>query len=482
MKRFKREEGIALVWLAITLVLLIGMAGFGLDLGWIYLNTARTQKAVDAAALAGVVNLPGFIAQAEIDADDAAVANGYDPNGADTLTVTPLADNKLHAELRTQIPPIFLGVLGFDHFNITREATAEYVKPVPLGNPNNCFGCPAEGNSWAAISSEYIHKEHGDPYSTRCIVPSGPSSCQLPDNIGIGDGDYERGGSYGGYYYGIEIPAGTPDLTVWIYDAMFNDRADPGTETGDFSFSGGSGPTTDFSLYLVDDSPLDPTDNAGKGLLACSWSLEPNDGTFYMNAWRPLCTLGGPLTAGIYVLHVDTTGSGIASNHYSVMTTTSSGPPHPRVFAINDMSIWSNDLVENSQLYIAEIEEIHAGKKLELQFYDPGDANADSFMTLLSPNGPVNCSWTVWNHNLTSQSQPPGSGPCTWQTTDTSRPGDRRVYNAQWIVALIDLPDDPADMCNGSDCFWKMELDLSDPTERTTWRARVIGNPVRLIP
>jgi len=48
MKRFKREEGIALVWLAITLVLLIGMAGFGLDLGWIYLNTARTQKAVDA--------------------------------------------------------------------------------------------------------------------------------------------------------------------------------------------------------------------------------------------------------------------------------------------------------------------------------------------------------------------------------------------------------------------------------------------------
>jgi hypothetical protein len=27
-----------------------------------------------------------------------------------------------------------------------------------------------------------------------------------------------------------------------------------------------------------------------------------------------------------------------------------------------------------------------------------------------------------------------------------------------------------------------MELALSDPNERTTWRARVIGNPVRLIP
>jgi uncharacterized membrane protein len=132
MKRWKRDDGIALVWLAITLVLLIGMAGFGLDLGWIYLNTARAQKAVDAAALAGVVNLPGFILQAESDADDAARANGYDPDGADDLAVTPLADNKLHAELRTQIAPIFLGVLGFDHFNITRESTAEYIKPIPL--------------------------------------------------------------------------------------------------------------------------------------------------------------------------------------------------------------------------------------------------------------------------------------------------------------------------------------------------------------
>jgi uncharacterized membrane protein len=137
VKRWKQEEGIALVWLAITLVLLIGMAGFGIDLGWIYLNTARAQKTVDSAALAGVVNLPGFIAQATQDAEDATVANGYDPAG---LTVTPLADNKLHAELRIQIEPLFLRVLGFDHFNITRAATAEYIKPVPLGNPNNCFG------------------------------------------------------------------------------------------------------------------------------------------------------------------------------------------------------------------------------------------------------------------------------------------------------------------------------------------------------
>ncbi|HLF61695.1 MAG TPA: Tad domain-containing protein [Acidimicrobiia bacterium] len=469
MKRHRREEGIALVWLAITLVLLIGMAGFGVDLGWIYLNTSRAQKAVDSAALAGVVNLPGFIAQAEIDAEDATQANGFDPDG---LTVTPLADNKLHAELRIQVEPFFLSVLGFDHFNITREATAEYIKPVPLGNPNNCFGCPGVGDSWAAISSQFIHKEHGDPYSTQCRVPSSPSSCSS------GNSDYNRGGAYAGYYYGIEVFGTSQDLTVELFDPRFNRRPqDEGT--GDFAFSGSPGPITTYSLHMVDITPLNPIDNPA--IPGCSMTLDPDTTPTFQDQWVTLCTLGGSLTPGIYVLHVTNTGTGIASNHYSVQANVASGTT-PRVYGINDMSIWSNDLVQNSQLYIAEIEAIHAGKKLELQFYDPGDANANSFMTLLSPNGPVNCSWTVWNHNLTAQSQPPGSGACTWQTTNTSRPGDRRVYNEQWIVATIDLPDDPADMCNGSDCFWKMELDLSDPTERTTWRARVIGNPVRLIP
>jgi len=139
LKKFRKgEEGFTLVWLASVLLLLIGMAGFGTDLGWLYLNTVRTQSAVDAAALAGVVNLPGF--NPEPDAIAAAQANGYDPGGADTLVVTPIDDNELLATLTTQVNTFFLGVLGFDQFSVTREAKAQYVKPVPLGSPNSCFG------------------------------------------------------------------------------------------------------------------------------------------------------------------------------------------------------------------------------------------------------------------------------------------------------------------------------------------------------
>ena len=52
------ENGVAMVWLATTLVLLLGTAGFAVDLGWLYLNTSRTQRSVDAAAMAGVSGGP----------------------------------------------------------------------------------------------------------------------------------------------------------------------------------------------------------------------------------------------------------------------------------------------------------------------------------------------------------------------------------------------------------------------------------------
>ena len=49
-------------------------------------------------------------------------------------------------------------------------------------------------------------------------------------------------------------------------------------------------------------------------------------------------------------------------------------------------------------------------------------------------------------------------------------------------MLIVAVPDDPADMCNGSNCFWSMDLQLANPSERTVWTARVIGNPVRLLP
>ena len=130
------ENAVAMVWLATTIVLLLGTAGFAVDLGWLYLNASRTQRSVDSAAMAGVIHLPGFPVSADLDARDAARANGYDvcdpvdTGCSDILVATPLSDQELEVQLTTNVRSFFLAVMGFDSFDITRTAKAEDRKSV----------------------------------------------------------------------------------------------------------------------------------------------------------------------------------------------------------------------------------------------------------------------------------------------------------------------------------------------------------------
>ena len=497
VRKFREtENGVAMVWLATTIVLLLGTAGFAVDLGWLYLNTTRTQRSADAAAMAGVVHLPGFPVSADLDARNAARANGYDvcdpadTGCVDTLTATPLSDYELEVSLSTTVDSFFLAVLGFDTFDITRTAKAEYVKPVPLGSPNQCFGrdptgtyCTDDPNSfWAAVSAPFTLRENGDPYSTHCFTPDNDvNSCASSND------EYARNGSYPGYYYAVEVASGTSDLHVMVYDPSHYERSSVSQETGDFRYSPGRnwgepGVTTRYRFYNVDSTPHDPTDNPL--ISGCDQTLAPEQFPGFENAWWSLCTIGGSLTPGIYVLHVESTDIGSGSNQFSIAAFTGSGP-QPRVYGINDMSIWSNDLAAGgTDLYLVEIEEIHAGSKLELRFFDPGDAQGNSWMSVRKPNGSgglvtPDCDW--WSEDYWGTETYSGSGACTWQTTDTSLP-DKRVFNNQWITAIIDIPSDYTCNSGADGCFWRMELDLSSPNERTVWRARVIGNPVRLVP
>ena len=60
LRKRNEDRGAALIWIAGMLVVLLSMAAFATDLGWILLWNSRLQAAADSAALAGVVNLPGF--------------------------------------------------------------------------------------------------------------------------------------------------------------------------------------------------------------------------------------------------------------------------------------------------------------------------------------------------------------------------------------------------------------------------------------
>jgi hypothetical protein len=90
------QRGSVLVLVTISMVVLLGMAGLGLDMGHAYLMKTRLQNALDAAALSGAKTLDetGDPVQAEIDARNTFSVNaGGDMNDAGlALTAVEFSD------------------------------------------------------------------------------------------------------------------------------------------------------------------------------------------------------------------------------------------------------------------------------------------------------------------------------------------------------------------------------------------------------
>ena len=516
-ERFDSDNAAVLPLVAGTLVFMIGMTAFGTDLGWLYVNTIRIQRSADAAALGGVIHMPGFFNTAESVAWDLAAKNGY-PNGVGGVMVTPAPvpgeAHQLKVTVSSTVETFFLRVFGMDQVTIVKEATAEYILPLPLGSPENEFGTGYLGTQgfWAAIQAPYTKREHGDPFATNCLLSTDDQSCQSlnPDYRPVG------------YFYGIENPAGSgiSQFEVQLYDAGFYHRGSPFTETGDFRWNSGSsgcpgcepsgsagdlitGATMKYTQYMTDATPLDHTDNptassagactSGAGTL----TLDPGQSSGALqNQWATLCSFSGAgVIEGLYPLQVQTTGSGHAMSMYGLRACspncTAPSGVQPKVYAINDMSIWVNVPGGTAEFFLAEVDEIHAGKDLILQLFDPGDAaaNVSNVMTVLGPDGNPwpGCSYEVvsWKDGSIEESGSPS--PCVIDATRTttncgqisSPPGCK--YNGDWLTITISLP--PTYLCDPvNGCWWKIRYNYGGSVnDRTTWSARIIGNPIHLI-
>ena len=479
-----QERGAALPFVSIALVLLLGAAAFAVDLGWIYLNGNRVQKAADAAALAGVVHVTNSMTDAQTDAELAASLNGFPVGGTTTMALTPNSDNDLEVQLTAPVETFFLNVFGFDAIDVSKTSTARYVSAVKLGNPGNCFGvgaaavaasgspCSNTSNIWAAISGKDAAKLNGDPYSTKCIqyAPGCTSTNSNPEQHNDG------------YSYGIEVQPGATDLMIHLYDAGFYERANFNTETGDgiaYGDKSNNGPITKFTLYKPDSTPANPTDNTVVQP-GCTLTLNPgNQEATYKNKWVIYCTVYGAVDPGVWVLNVEPEGNFGGSNQYAVAATTVSGP-QPDLFGIDNISIFTNQTSSVADLSLAEIEEVHAGKKLILRFFDAGEDNSsDAYMAVKMPDGSTaDCTWVATDEGTVTHSQAT-SAECKIDTTKPKSGGGYEAkFNGQWITATIDIPDNYT--C-GSDCWWEMEIKLNQPHDRTTWEVEVIGNPVRLV-
>jgi hypothetical protein len=123
MRFFKnRSKAQAMPIVALLLVAFIGLLGLAIDLGRLYIARAELSRAIDAAALAGVIELPDT-------ADAQAKASAYiTDNQPDVVPSFPAVTEPYQIRVKgtRTVPMLFMGIFGFGSVNIDATATAGY--------------------------------------------------------------------------------------------------------------------------------------------------------------------------------------------------------------------------------------------------------------------------------------------------------------------------------------------------------------------
>ena len=121
-RRTLRQQGQVLAIFAAATILFVGILAIVIDVSWYWANSLRVQRAADAAALAGVVWLPGDVSNAQQAAYNEASKDGY-TTGVDGVTITATQDstavsggdpNQLDVTVSTSVNTFFMRLFGIN--------------------------------------------------------------------------------------------------------------------------------------------------------------------------------------------------------------------------------------------------------------------------------------------------------------------------------------------------------------------------------
>jgi hypothetical protein len=262
----RKQAGQAVVLIALMIVVLIGAIGLAVDGGLGYYYNNLGERAAGAAALSGVVFMPGQFTPAQAipaasgnDATDRALAearkNGYDANGpitcvatscsasgpsGVTITVSQVAgfDNKLQVSVTRSVFTFFMGLFGINQFPVGRTAVATYLPPLSLGQPGSQTGSTASqlgsgGNNYYFMREEgwSTDRQQGDAFTPN---PAGgalgvSSDVHAISNTQGSDPVDAALPDRGGYNYLVNLPNGG---YIQVYNAIFGTDNTPGLLAG----------------------------------------------------------------------------------------------------------------------------------------------------------------------------------------------------------------------------------------------------------
>ena len=518
------EDGAqALVMIGLSLSLLMAIVGLAIDITWYQLNVDRMQRAADAAALAGVVYLPGNPSGAQTAALNEATKNGYQ-NGVGGVVVTAapevLNTKILGVTVTAPVRTFFARLVGVPTFPGSRNARAEFILPVPMGSPQDYYGinvvcrnsdtppnCPQVPSAmglgdlaplgfFGGVEARGTERQNGDAYSTYYN----------------GNPALNTGFDPNGYSYVVEFPTGTIDGSVWLYDPIFcatggNTSTGRRLGVGDFWFNGGgTGITTEYKLWDMNGTPYYPGDDillaSDGGLFANSNAVDKgNDykgnedygggqvgpsgvpacnGSPYHNAWW---LLASGLGEGQYRLQV-TTSSGTtaqdAVNGFGIQVTSLAGPGG-HVYGQTRMCAFI--VINNTSVfYLAQVEAAHAGKTLEIKLFDPGDITNTTLRIKIPTSTGYSYATFTFTATGSSGGAPTSGGPTTSIQTSNS---STKFYNNQWLTLSVQIPSNytaPTPPGEPGAGWWKIEYaTLGSGQDITTWEVNIRGNPVHLI-
>jgi hypothetical protein len=506
--RAKDEHGFVLMWFALFLGVLLAMAGFGVDLGSWYVRSTQLQRAADAAALAGVVWMPGNFPRAQAIALDVAKRNGLDPATDANITVSvtsdPASNRRLVVTVRdTAVRPIFTQ-LFISPLRETRTATAEYLLPIPMGSPENSFGTGdldlgggVRSHLWGSVNGFCTAQEDGDKLLSRYdgIRSGGGYSCpypSAPSGRAVYSDDYDANG----YFYDLKIPAaGSPSLNVDIYDPAY--EASPtcagGGTSPDLRLVTGGAFSTNFKVFY---SPM-PLDHSQDQLVAGPIRFAANDAASCAK-WQTLWTYRTSLDpAGLYRIEVYTTANegstAIGSNQFALRAgdiagwtrcTTLTSASCPQVHGESSLSVYASESASAATFYLAQVDPIHAGKEMDVELFDPGEGA--SSIQILDPSGvPVTFNYA------TTDSKPgfnafSGSGTSLDVTGTISPPAgyaSTSKYSDRHVMLKVTIPSNYGAGGLANNGWWQIKYSTGagTVTDRTTWSASILGNPVHLV-
>ncbi|MBM3704945.1 MAG: hypothetical protein FJW66_00325 [Actinobacteria bacterium] len=167
--KFKEEKGAVAVVVALLLIGIVGMLAYVIDTGSIYQERGDLQSVADAAALAGVQELPENPAIAVQTAIDYADVNGFEIFPSDITVTQTFVENDTIVIRAVDVdrPLFFAGVIGRDTVTVGATATAI------IGSPAKVSGIVP----WGFTSNNYTP---GTEYTLKYGSPPEPG----PGNFG----------------------------------------------------------------------------------------------------------------------------------------------------------------------------------------------------------------------------------------------------------------------------------------------------------